>query len=106
MPTIIDNALIPDCWVCKNDGFILYNRKTHYGNYEYLAHCECKHGIEYIQKPIKTKEHEYKGYTKAITEVLDPLDLADNNLKAFIEKHKNNQAIMVEMKRRGIRGEP
>lgn len=87
---------IPYCWICMDNGIVLYTKKTGEFTAEYAVHCICDAG----------KEFEYKGedyYVPSVEEILDPDEHARNNIKNWLEAHKNNPEARKELAQRGIK---
>lgn len=91
---------IPECWICMDDGVILYTKKVEGRITEYVAHCICEEGEAF------SYEGEY-NWIPSVEEVLDPDEHAKNNLKNWLDALKDNPEAKKEAKRelaqRGIK---
>jgi hypothetical protein len=92
---------IPQCWVCMDRGFILYQKQIGDTKAEYAAHCTCRAGEAYRYDGAKCeKKSEYR--IPSIVEVLDPQRLAAENFRVWWEANKKKDGIVKAMKERGI----
>jgi len=96
------NVKIPECWVCNDEGTIIYTKKVNGIEYEYLASCNCKKANDYKYNG-RDCEIKSDNYIADVNRIFDTSKLYNNNLNKFIVKHRDNKEVMEELKRRGIR---
>lgn len=93
---------IPRCFVCMDEGSIIYTKKVNGIDYEYIASCTCD----------KAKGYRYNGnecnvksdnYIADANKIFDTSRLYNYNLNKFIEKYRGNKEVMEELERRGIK---
>lgn len=87
---------IPECWICLDSGVVLYTKKVDGYMDEHTAHCICDAGEEFCY------EGEYY-WVSSVEEVLDIDEHAKNNIKHWLNAHKNNPAARKELAQRGIK---
>lgn len=92
---------IPECWICMDEGFVLYKKRVNETEAEYIAHCTCKMGSKYAYDGTKCeKKSEYR--VPSIVEVMDPQCIAKGNFHRWWEAHKNKDGIEKALQERGI----
>ncbi|AEE97619.1 hypothetical protein [Mahella australiensis] len=87
-------AIIPNCWICKDNGLVIYKKKTKDGIYEHIAHCTCPAGIPYHYDGRECKTNKSEYYIPSIADIADPAMIAKDNLAAFYKQNKGNDDIM------------
>ena len=44
---------VPRCWICKDEGLVYYYKKENGFEYEMVASCKCKEGLEYSNAALE-----------------------------------------------------
>ena len=93
---------IPRCFVCMDEGTIIYIKKVNGIDYEYIASCTCDKakGYRYDGKECNVKSDNYIAEANRL---FNTDKLYTENLNKFIEKHMDNKEVMEELERRGIK---
>jgi hypothetical protein len=87
---------IPECWICLDSGVVSYTKKVDGYTAEHVAHCICDAGEEF--------NYEGENYwVPSVEEVIDPDEHAKNNIKNWLDAHKNNPEARKELSQRGIK---
>jgi hypothetical protein len=68
----------PNCWICKDKGFITYFKEENGQEYEMFAKCRCRASIPYQAVDVQV--------TDQIAEWM-----AKRNLEAWLEQHPKEQ---------------
>lgn len=79
-----------------DNGFITYTQEIGGQIGEFVAHCTCEKGEEF----------NYEGenfWIPSVEEVIDPQEHTRNNIKNWLNAHKNNPAARKELAQRGIK---
>jgi hypothetical protein len=95
---------MPECWICLDEGIIVYNKKEEQSEYEHVAHCICEAGKKYAYDGRMCKDYKSDYYIPSIAEVTDPETVAKENLSDFYRRNKDNVEVIEELKRR-LKGE-
>lgn len=92
---------IPQCFVCMDTGFVLYQKIINGVPHEYAAYCVCEKGIEYIYngKSCK-KQSEY--YIPCISAVADHNEIAEQNFHEWYKLAKNKPLVLQFLRQRAF----
>ncbi len=68
---------IPNCWICLDEGLVYYFKKENGIEYEMVASCKCKKGLE------------YRNAAPSASDILSDLTewIAETNFKKWKEKN-------------------
>ncbi len=100
-PAKMQEVKIPQCWVCMDQGFLIYNKEVNRWMGEFIAHCTCPEGTKYMYDGTKCKRPS-QYHISSIADLVDPEMMARENIQAFIEKYKDNEQVMGKLQQ--IRG--
>ncbi len=89
---------IPKCWICRDTGIVIYNKKTEQGEYEYVAHCICDEGNKYKYDGQMCKDYKSNYYIPSIAEVTDPETIAKENISDFYRRNNENVEVINKLK--------
>lgn len=93
---------IPQCWICLDDGVVLYQKQVGNTVAEYAAHCTCQAGDDFNYDGTKCEKHKSPYYIPVISQVMSPEQLAIENFRKWWEANKNKKGIEKAMQERGI----
>jgi hypothetical protein len=88
----VKKAKMPRCFICMDQGFILYKKQTKFGyEAEYILHCVCEKGQEWIYEGKAMRKEADKSHYRvpAVDEVFDIEELKKQNWESWLEKHKD-----------------
>ena len=97
-----DKIRMPQCWICMDEGVILYYKQEGNVKAEYAAHCTCKTGEAFNYDGTKCEKHKSPYYIPVVTQVIDPEQLAAENFRKWWEANKNKKGIEKAMQEKGI----
>lgn len=74
-----DNVKTPKCWICKDDGLVIYQQKINEISYEFAARCRCSKGLNYGERiPIVDEqfaelvaEGNFKRFRERYPEIIE-----------------------------------
>jgi hypothetical protein len=79
-----------NCWICKDDGFVEYEKKVNGRLYKHIAHCICEKGKEFAYDG-STCKHKSPYFIPSIASIF-PEDWlkeeAENNKKISETKYE------------------
>lgn len=93
---------IPECWICRDDGFILYKDKD---GHEFITHCICKAGTRWQYDGRKCQKRPSQYYIPSVAEKFDVHVLARENLLSWWQVHKHKPGVKEALKAKGIQAE-
>ena len=93
---------MPKCWICMDEGIILYQKQIGNVKAEYAAHCTCKTGEAFNYDGTKCEKHKSPYYIPVISQVMGPEQLAEENFRKWWEANKNKEGIEKAMQEKGI----
>jgi hypothetical protein len=82
---------VPNCFICMDTGIIIYPELTQFGyTANKVARCTCETGNQYVYDGKNCKQKSMYRIP-LITETMDPLEIARNNLAKWYEENKNKE---------------
>ena len=97
-----DKIRMPECWICMDEGVILYYKQEGNVKAEYAAHCTCQAGDNFNYDGTKCEIKKSTYYIPVVTQVIDPEQPAAENFRKWWEANKNKKGIEKAMQERGI----
>jgi len=93
---------IPSCWICMDNGFILYRKKVGEYEGEYVAHCTCHAGENFAYDGTRCEKQKSPYYIPSIAAELDHESIAAENLRNWIKQNKDKEGFLEAMERLGL----
>jgi hypothetical protein len=90
---------MPECWICMDEGFILYDDMD---GYEYITHCTCKAGNDWNYDGRNCEKRPTKYYIPSAEELFDVQEFAKDNLMKWLNTNRDKPGVMEELKARGV----
>jgi hypothetical protein len=92
-------AKMPRCFICMDEGIILYKKKTPFGYFaEYPLHCVCEKGHEWMYEGKAMQKEVNKGQYRipSVDEVFDIEELKKQNWENWLKKHEDKTEPIVQ----------
>lgn len=86
----MNGVKIPECWVCFDKGYVLYQDKD---GYEFINHCICKAGTKWQYDGRKCEKRPSQYYIPSVAEKFDVHELAKQNFFHWREINRNKPGI-------------
>lgn len=93
---------MPKCFICMDEGFILYRKKVRELEGEYIAHCVCQAGEQYSYDGTRCEKKKSPYYIPSIAAELDHESIAAENLRNWIKQNKDKEGFLEAMERLGL----
>lgn len=71
-----------NCYICMDNGFVVYTKSENGNKYRFVAHCTCPKGNDWQYDGRRLEEYKSEYYVKSVAEILDTYELAKANYKA------------------------
>lgn len=85
---------IPDCWICMDLGFLLYNSN----GYETICHCTCPAGPKWTYDGRQCEKHRSRYYIQSVEELFDVQEIAGANIEKWTDRNKDDPDTMRALK--------
>ena len=93
---------VPKCFVCLDQGFVLYRKKVGEYEGEYVAHCTCKAGKAYAYDGKQCEKNKSPYYIPSVAEELDHVGIGAKNFHDWWERNNNKEGIEKAMEQLGM----
>lgn len=95
----MNGVKIPECWVCFDKGYVLYQDKD---GYEFINHCICKAGTKWQYDGRKCEKRPSQYYIPSVAEKFDVHELARDNLLNWWQRNKHRSGVKEALIAKGI----